>query len=139
MAAQKGRQNEFPETPKPAQAVEVLMAALLVVNKDKVLVRKRSEKEKWLKGLWEFPSVEGNTFEEALKKLERRLKVKAWRKELKEIKHQITNHKIRLKLYPATAPKAVKLPAGHKWIARKNLATLPFSSAQDKLRKFVQS
>jgi hypothetical protein len=84
--------------------------------------------------------------------------VKAWRKELKEVKHQITNHKIILKLYPATrdlksrvkiagadskksvrasTPKAKGLPSGFKWVDRKGLSKLPFSSAQDKLRSFV--
>ncbi len=135
LAAQKGLQNQFPETAPAQETVEVSMAALLVRKKDLVLVRKRPEEEKWLKGLWEFPSAEGDTFEEALRKLERRLKVKAWRKELQEVRHQITRHKIRLKLYPAPAPKAPKLPAGLKWVSMKGLAALPFSSAQDKLRK----
>ncbi|HJT23210.1 MAG TPA: A/G-specific adenine glycosylase, partial [bacterium] len=98
-AAQKGLQNELPETPKAAQTVEVPMAAIFVEQKGKVLVKKRSEKEKWLKGLWEFPSAEGKTFEEALLRLEKDLKVKASRKELREVRHQITHHKIHLKLF----------------------------------------
>ncbi len=137
-AAQKGLQNKFPETTPAPEIVEVFMSALLIRNKNKFLLRKRPEKEKWLKGLWEFPSAEGVTFEEALRKSERLLKIKAWRKELQEVRHQITNHRIRLKFFQAPVPKTGKLPVGFKWVSMEGLAKLPFSSAQGKLRKWVQ-
>ena len=136
-AAQKGLQNELPEMPKATPVLEVPMAALYLEQKGKVLVKKRSKDEKWLKGLWEFPSAEGKTFEEALQKLENSLRVKAGRKELQEVRHQITRHKIRLKLFGGTAPKSLRISKDLKWIPIKNLRALPFASAQGKLREWV--
>ncbi len=57
-ASQKGLQNELPEMPKAQETVEIRMAALLIRKKGRVLVKKRSQEEKWLKGMWEFPSAE---------------------------------------------------------------------------------
>jgi hypothetical protein len=45
---------------------------------------------------------------------------------------------IRKKSVRAAAPKVKGLPPGFKWVTRKSLSALPFSSAQDRLRKFVQ-
>jgi A/G-specific adenine glycosylase len=137
-AAQKGVQNEFPESLKARQSEEVRVAVLLVEKKGKVLSRIRPETERWLKGLWEFPSCEGETFEKAIRQLEKQYKVKAWRKELKELKHQITHHKIHMRLYRAQARDG-KIPAGSKWVAPAQLDSLPFSSAQNKLRVWFQS
>jgi A/G-specific adenine glycosylase len=136
-ACKKGVQNELPEMPKAQETVEVPMSALLIENNGKILVKKRSKEEKWLKGMWEFPSAEGRTFEEALLKLEKGLKVKAHRKELKEIRHQITHHKIHLKLFRALPGKSQKIPKGFQWVAPKKLMKFPFASAQNKLRRWV--
>jgi len=136
-AATQGLQGSYPETSAPAATVEVPMAALLIGAKDKVLVRKRSEKEKWLKGLWEFPSAEGKTFEDALKELEKTLKAKASRRGTKEVRHQITKHKIHLKLFPATLRAKIGNGKDLKWVDAKGLSSLPFSSAQSKLRDRV--
>lgn len=137
LAAQKGIQNELPEMPKAMSVLEVPMAALYLEQKGKVLVKKRSQDEKWLKGMWEFPSAEGKTFEEALQKLENSLRVKTDRKELREVRHQITHHKIRLKLFGGIAPKSIRVSKDLKWISLKNLHTLPFASAQNRLREWI--
>jgi A/G-specific adenine glycosylase len=137
-AARKGIQNELPESEKSRETEEVLVAAILVEKKGKFLVRKRPEGERWLKGLWEFPSREGKTFEQALRQLEKQWKVKAWRKELQELKHQITHHKIHMRLYRAQAGGG-KTPAGSKWVSPAQLDSLPFSSAQSKLRVWVRA
>lgn len=129
-------QNEFPEKDSPPATVEIPMAALLIERKGRVLVKKRSKEERWLKGLWEFPSAEGNTFSKALRALEKSLNVKADWKVLREIRHQITHHKIRLRLFKAQTPK-MPLPQGFKWVAIKKLDLYPFPSAQDKLRQWV--
>jgi A/G-specific adenine glycosylase len=136
-AATKGLQARYPETSAPAVTVEVPMAALLVRTGEKVLVRKRSEKEKWLKGLWEFPSAEGKTFEEAIRKLERSVKARASRKEFHRVKHQITRHRIELKVFPASMTRDPKIPEGSRWVDAKTLSALPFSSAQSKVRELV--
>ncbi|HEV2352808.1 MAG TPA: A/G-specific adenine glycosylase [Puia sp.] len=136
-ASQKGLQNELPEIPKAAPTVEVPMAALYVEQKGKVLVKKRSKSEKWLKGLWEFPSAQGTTFGEALQKLEEELRVKAGRRAVQEVKHQITHHKVRLKLFRAVPSKSIPLSQELKWVSLSELVKLPFASAQDKLRSWA--
>jgi A/G-specific adenine glycosylase len=136
-ASLRGLQNELPEMPKAQETVEVPMAALLLEDKGKVLVRKRPQEEKWLKGMWEFPSAEGKTFEEALKKLESTLKVKADRKDVREVRHQITHHKIHLRLFRVSNPKRAKLSKDFQWVTSQKLVKFPFASAQDKLRDWV--
>jgi len=136
-AAKKGLQTHYPQSAPKGETVEVPMAALLVGSRGKVLVRKRPENEKWLKGLWEFPSTEGKTFEEALRKLEKLMKARASRKESRQVRHQITNHKVHLKLFPGALPKGVKAPGNFRWVDAGALRKLPFSSAQSKLRDQV--
>jgi A/G-specific adenine glycosylase len=136
-ASQKGLQNELPEMPKAQETVEIQMAAFLIREKDKVLVKKRSQEEKWLKGMWEFPSAEGKTFEEARAKLDRELKTESDRRPSLEVRHQITHHKVRLRLFPSPAPKDPRLSKDFKWATGKELLRLPFASAQNKLRRWV--
>lgn len=136
-AAQKGLQNELPEMPKSRKTVEVPMAALLVENKGKVLVKKRSQEEKWLKGMWEFPSAEGISFKEACERLEKDLSLRTDPRELQEVRHQITHHKIHLKLFRGVLKKSAQLPLGFKWVTPRELPKLPFASAQSKLRKWA--
>ncbi len=136
-AAQKGLQNELPEMPKAQGTIEVPMAAVFLEKSGKLLVKKRSNDEKWLKGMWEFPSAEGKSFEDARQKLEKLLKVRTDPKELKEVKHQITHHKIQLKLFRGVPKGNAKFPAGLKWVGAKELVGLPFASAQSKLRKWA--
>jgi adenine-specific DNA glycosylase len=85
--------------------------------------------------MWEFPSAEGKTPEEALGKLEKSYKTRATKTPSKDVRHQITHHKIKLGLYRAAASKT--LPAGSKWVTPDQLLALPFSSAQSKLRDWV--
>ncbi len=135
--AQRGIQYELPEMAKAAKTVEVPMAALLVDQKGKLFVRKRSEEEKWLKGMWEFPSAEGRTHEEARSILEKEFGVQSEPKPRKDVKHQITHHKIHLSLYAAKAKKEIRINSTAKWVTSAELEKLPFSSAQGKLRQWV--
>ncbi len=136
-AARQGLQTHFPQAAKPSVTAEVSMAALFIGRSGKALVKKRSQDEKWLKGMWEFPSAEGKSFEDALRKLELDLKVKAGREELLEVRHQITHHKIRLRFFRATPPHPGPLLDGFKWVKLSGLRRLPFASAQGKLRKWL--
>jgi len=137
-AAKNGVQDNFPETEKPKENVEVHVAVLLAEKNGRILARKRPEGERWLKGMWEFPSCEGETFEKALRRLEKQWKVKARRTALMEVKHQITHHKIRMRLYPTLKTGSTK-PTGARWVTPKELNSLPFSSAQNKLRVWFLS
>ena len=136
-ASRKGLQDLFPEAAKTKENVEVPMAAFLIERGGKALVRKRPETERWLKGMWEFPSAEGKTFEEARARLEKSLGAKAGRDGILEVGHQITHHKVRLRLYNAVPRKTLKANAGSRWVSRAELRKLPFSSAQNKLRGWV--
>lgn len=136
-AAQRGIQTDLPEMPKAAKNIEVPIAALLVENKKKILVKKRDENEKWLKGLWEFPSAEGKTMDEGRQKMEKEYNVMAEKKPFKSIRHQITNHKIHLDLFIARNKKTIKASTHLKWVTPAELEDLPFSSAQGKLRQWV--
>jgi adenine-specific DNA glycosylase len=113
------------------------MGVLLVERSGKYLVRKRSDEERWLQGLWEFPSAEGENFGAALRKLEISWKASADRQAFLEVKHQITHHKIRLRFYRAKATPR-KPPKGGRWATLSQLETLPFSSAQVKLRDWLR-
>lgn len=135
-ASQKGLQDKFPETAQAQATVEVPMAALLIEKNGKVLLRKRPLTEKWLKGLWEFPSQEGSTFEEALRKLERAAGARAVRQAVQEVKHQITHHRVQLKLFRGFLKKSGKIGAPYRWTDPKDLLKLPFSSAQGKFRQW---
>ena len=136
-ASQKGLQNELPEMPKSQETVEIQMAAFLIQKKDLVLVKKRSQDEKWLKGMWEFPSAEGKTFEEARALLDKDLKTKSDSRPSLEVRHQITHHKVRLRLFPSPPPKSARFSKDFKWATAKELIELPFASAQNKLRRWV--
>jgi len=136
-ASKKGLQNELPEKTAADKAVEVPMACLLIEEKGKVLIRKRPEEEKWLKGMWEFPSAEGKSFEDAVKKLEKDLKAKAAPAPIQEVRHQITHHKIKLRFFPAKRKGARPLGAAYQWVTAQALLKYAFSSAQDQLRDFV--
>jgi A/G-specific adenine glycosylase len=136
-AAQKGLQNELPEKAQADATLDIAMACLLVEEKGKILIKKRSEKEKWLKGLWEFPSAGGKTFAGARKKLAEELKVRVSSDLVKEVRHQITKHKIRLRLWAAQRKSSQKLSASYRWVERRELLKFPFASAQDQLRDFV--
>jgi len=136
-ASQRGIQNELPEMPKQVKSVEIPMAALLAEQNREFLVKKRTQDEKWLKGMWEFPSAEGKNHEEARKNLEQILKMKMEPREIREVRHQITHHKISLKLFKALPLKKKAFPRGYRWVSAAELMKLPFSSAQAKLRKWV--
>ncbi len=136
-AAREGLQNALPESPKAKEAVEVPMAAVYAEKGAKVLVRKRPQAERWLQGMWEFPSAQGKTLEKARRALERDLKVGIEKKGLLEVRHQITHHKIRLRLFKTLDTPDGNLPGEFRWVSRRELASLPFASAQGKLRKWI--
>lgn len=133
-SAQRGIQTELPETTKAQKTVEVPMAALLIEQDGKVLVKKRSQEERWLKGLWEFPSAEGKSLEDARRKLEKALNARSEKGPHQEVRHQITHHKIKLGLFKAVPAKKMKTNKELKWVTPQDLEKLPFSSAQNRLR-----
>jgi len=75
--------------------------------------------------------------EEACQKLEKEYKAAAEKRAYKDIRHQITNHKIHLSLFKASSKKTIKATSHLKWVTPTELKELPFSSAQGKLREWV--
>ena len=73
----------------------------------------------------------------ARQKLEKEHNVIAEKKPFKSIRHQITNHKIRLDIFIARNEKTIKASTHLKWVTPAELEDLPFSSAQGKLRQWV--
>jgi len=136
-ASQKGLQAGFPERSEADKTVDIAMTCLFLEDKGKVLIKKRSEEEKWLKGMWEFPSAEGKTFEEAQKKLEKELQASITLPLLKEVRHQITHHKIKLRFFGARRKSAKALGKAYQWVTRAELSKYPFASAQNQLRDWV--
>jgi A/G-specific adenine glycosylase len=136
-AYQKGVQDEYPWSRKPHHPVEVRMAAALAMKDGKVLIRKRPEGSRWLKGLWEFPNSQGRTFAEARLRLEKETGLKFGRKALKVVRHQITHHRIRLALFQTKRSKAVR-DSRTRWIPARKLGKFPFSSAQGKLCSWLE-
>jgi A/G-specific adenine glycosylase len=136
-ASRQGLQAELPEMPKAQETLGIIMAALFIGRKGRILVRKRSQEERWLKGLWEFPSAQGATFLEALRKLEKQTGAQADLREIQSVKHQITHHKIHLKLFPASLKGPGNPKGDFKWTTPKELRKLPFASAQNKLRAWA--
>ena len=136
-ASQKGLQAELPEKLEADATVDIPMIGLLLEDRGKVLIKKRSEEEKWLKGMWEFPSAEGKNFEEAQKKLEKNLEAAVTLTLLKEVRHQITHHKIKLRFFPARRKSSKPLGPAYKWVTRTELLKYPFASAQNQLRDWV--
>jgi len=136
-ASKNGLQAELPEKVEADITVDIPMTCLLLEDKGRVLIKKRSEEEKWLKGMWEFPSAEGKSFEEARKKLGKELNASVTPALLKEVRHQITHHKIKLRFFSARRKSAKPLGQTYKWVTPAELLKYPFASAQNQLRDWV--
>ena len=57
VALANGQQHELPRLPARAAITDVTEAYLVVANKNRVLLRRRGENERWA-GLWDFPRCE---------------------------------------------------------------------------------
>jgi A/G-specific adenine glycosylase len=134
-AAHLGRQGDFPKAGPKARNRSVAMAAAWIARGQKVLLRKRPDDVRWLKGLWEFPSGEGRTHSEAKQKLGKELGVVFGGKPAAKVKHQITVHKIEIRLYRAVLPQGWKPPAGARWVGPGDWGRYALPSAHLKLQK----
>jgi len=136
-ASSLGKQGDFPNPgPKTAQR-SVAVAAAWIERGSKILLRRRPENARWLKGLWEFPSGEGRTHPEARRKLGKELGVVLGKKPEAKVQHQITVHKVEVRLYRAVHPKGWKAPAGSKWVGPREWDRYALPSAHLKLRELM--
>jgi A/G-specific adenine glycosylase len=132
-----GRTAHYPTPSNKPSTQTVFMAAALVRKDGKILLRKRPEGSRWWKGLWEFPSAEGSTHLEAVRQLEKELGLSLEINSAAKIQHQITNHRIEIRLHRAPWPVRRKAPFDYRWVGPKdwNLYALP--SAHIKLRRLA--
>jgi A/G-specific adenine glycosylase len=130
--------GRFP-TPPPNQRVhQVFMASAYVEQAGAILLRPRPKDARWWQGLWELPTAEGKTRLEARKNLESLMGSSA-EYSLGEIKHQVTNHSIRLEGYRFDIGK--KSPQGTPrptWTKMARLKDRALPAAQLKLIRLVQ-
>ena len=110
-------QDRLPVVAARREAVSLRWTCLWIEKNGKIILWKRSQDERFLKGLWGFPEA-------------RHLRVKPGAL-LKTTAHSITHHRITAELRRASAPK--KIPAQAAWIAKEKLSRLLVSSLWIKL------
>jgi A/G-specific adenine glycosylase len=133
LAKKLDRIDRYPSATVKTALKTVHMAAALFRDHDRILIQKRPETSRWWKGLWELPSAEGLDSVSALARLEEDLKVKLEPEPLVSTRHQVTHHKIDLRLY--TCKETLKQPHSYAmaWIHPKTSHRYPLSSAHSKL------
>jgi A/G-specific adenine glycosylase len=102
VARKKGLQEELPVTPKRRDFVALSWTCLWIEKDGKVLLWKRSQDERFLKGLWGFPE-------------DRHLETEPGGL-VKKASHTITHHKITISMRRAAPP--LVLPSAAAWVSR---------------------
>ncbi len=116
-AYRKGIQDELPVVAKRRDFVDLAWTCLWIEKDGKVLLWKRSQKERFLKGLWGLPES-------------RHLDVKPGAL-IKKARHTITHHKIAVEVRQAEAP--ARLPEATSWSTQKQLEERLVSSLWRKI------
>ncbi len=130
-------QDKFPRLAQSHPTVRVFSAAALVETNGKVLLRRRPDTARWLKGLWEFPSALGHDHPAALRTLKKELGLKLEKRVLTRRVHPITHHKIEVRMYRAIVPKRWRAPSGSRWVSGKDWGRYALPSAHVRLKKTV--
>ena len=126
LARKKGRPESFPKGKRKTVYRNVIMAAAVIRDKDKLLLIRRPDKG-LLKGFWEVPMAEGD-----LGKL-----MKKWPLEiltrLPMVRHSVLDR--RLKIHPFLCRLRGEPPAQNsmRWIRPSELSSLPTSSMNRKI------
>lgn len=104
-ARKRGLQDRLPVPAERREPVDLVWTCLWIEKDGKVLLWKRAEAERFLKGHWSLPEA-------------RHLKAKPGAK-LRTVRHTITHHRITLDVHRAEPP--AKLPAASEWVKRSEL------------------
>jgi len=115
-------QERFPAPKRAKPFVNVSWAVLWIEKNKRVLLWKRSDKERLLKNHWGLPES-------------KYLNVRPG-KLLKTARHTITHHKISVELRAAKAPN--RLPKEAKWVPKKELSHFLVSSLWKKCMRIAQ-
>ena len=119
VAFKKGIQDELPLPEKRREPTPVDWTCLWIENDGKVLLWKRSDKERLLKNLWGLPEA-GRV-------------PAAPGKKIASVSHTITHHALRVGLRQAALDAAAPLPAEAKWVPREKIRDYLVSSLWLKL------
>jgi A/G-specific adenine glycosylase len=111
VAFEKGIQDELPLPEKRREPTSVRWTCLWIVRDGKLLIWRRSEKERLLKNLWGLP--EGGRLPAAVGS------------KIGAVSHTITHHALTVELREAALDDAAELPTEAKWV--------PLSKARDYL------
>ena len=114
-ANKKQVQNIYPSIKKRPKTIQKHYAIFILKNEQKprfYLIQQRSQNEKWLKGLWEFPMFELNSKEQnELKKNNFKFTAKYFLFQIKNLsfvhsfKHTITRHQLNISILSGTIKK----------------------------------
>jgi A/G-specific adenine glycosylase len=127
VAHRDGRVHELPELAKRPQVTQRRFVAFVAENRGQVLVRQRPAGVVNAH-LWEFPNLEigvnGGQKDRTM----------AGKTPFCTIKHSITRYRITLEAFRVSARFARKWNGGNeRWVDRKKLDSLPFTSAHRKI------
>jgi A/G-specific adenine glycosylase len=145
-AFQQGKQDRIPGAKAKPSIEAVREAAVVIWNRGKVFVRRRSAGERWA-GLWDFvrfplvarrgPSLHREMNEKVHEQTG--LAIGEVQK-IATLKHGVTRFRITLDCYRAVYAKSqVRLPADEwRWIAPEELELLPLSVTGRKLSRLIE-
>lgn len=136
-AHQAGQAEAYPRIKQKIKYRDVLMTAALVERRGKFLLVQRPN-QGLMKGLWEFPMMEGNEAELA-KSFSLRLV-----KPLRLVRHSVLNKRIQLRpflcrLAAGTRPAVPLQDRPHRWILPEELRLLPTSSMNYKILRSLEA
>jgi A/G-specific adenine glycosylase len=119
-ARQLGATGRIPLLPARREAVSVSLVAVAVRRGDDCLLVKR-DAGRLMGGMWEFPSGKSAGTEAAARRLAGRLRASGPRP-VGEIRHTITHHRIRIKVYQASPAARRGRASGERWACLEEVA-----------------
>lgn len=125
-AKKQGKVLDYPKGKKKITYRGVLLTAAIILKDNKVLMVQRPQKG-LLKGMWEFPMVEGG-LEELLR--EWPLQVES---PLPLVRHSVLNRRLKISPLVCKIKKPGPIEAPHRWLAASHVGELPASSMNRKI------
>jgi A/G-specific adenine glycosylase len=111
-AHQQGIEQQLPVKARRRKPEQIALRLALIVDRDRLLLRQRSEGERRLAGFWELPSLEELPSARALRPLGR-------------FRHSITHHNYEVEVWGG---RRLRAPDGCQWVAWDQLDSLPLGA-----------
>ena len=124
-ALRQGNPESYPHTERRVIYRQVQMTAAVIENHGRLLLRQRPD-HGLLKGMWEFPMVEGD-----LEKLLQEFRFRSTQK-LPPLRHSILDRRLIVTPYRGTATGG-RIPKRYKWFNRFEINKLASSSLNHKI------